>query len=209
MGSGGQNSYKRKASCMKIIMATSNKDKVNEIRQMLAGTDIEIMSLKEAGVSIDIDENGSSFDENAAIKANAVRDLTGQMAISDDSGLVIDYLNGAPGIYSSRFMGEDTPYSEKNAAILEKLQGVPDEQRSARFVCSMAIAYPDGHTQTVQGIMEGRIAHEIAGEGGFGYDPIFYLPEKGCTSAQLTAAEKNAISHRGKALEKLVKILMQ
>lgn len=194
---------------MKIIMATSNKDKVNEIRQMLAGTDIEIMSLKEAGVSIDIDENGSSFDENAAIKANAVRDLTGQMAISDDSGLVIDYLNGAPGIYSSRFMGEDTPYSEKNAAILEKLQGVPDEQRSARFVCSMAIAYPDGHTQTVQGIMEGRIAHEIAGEGGFGYDPIFYLPEKGCTSAQLTAAEKNAISHRGKALEKLVKILMQ
>ncbi len=194
---------------MKIIMATSNKDKVNEIRQMLAGTDIEIVSLKEAGVSIDIDENGSSFDENAAIKANAVRDLTGQMAISDDSGLVIDYLNGAPGIYSSRFMGEDTPYSEKNAAILEKLQGVPDEQRSARFVCSMAIAYPDGHTQTVQGIMEGRIAHEIAGEGGFGYDPIFYLPEKGCTSAQLTAAEKNAISHRGKALEKLVKILMQ
>ncbi len=194
---------------MKIIMATSNKDKVNEIRQMLAGTDIEIVSLKEAGVSIDIDENGSSFDENAAIKANAVRDMTGQMAISDDSGLVIDYLNGAPGIYSSRFMGEDTPYSEKNAAILEKLQGVPDEQRSARFVCSMAIAYPDGHTQTVQGIMEGRIAHEIAGEGGFGYDPIFYLPEKGCTSAQLTAAEKNAISHRGKALEKLVKILMQ
>ncbi len=194
---------------MKIIMATSNKDKVNEIRQMLAGTDIEIVSLKEVGVSIDIDENGSSFDENAAIKANAVRDLTGQMAISDDSGLVIDYLNGAPGIYSSRFMGEDTPYSEKNAAILEKLQGVPDEQRSARFVCSMAIAYPDGHTQTVQGIMEGRIAHEIAGEGGFGYDPIFYLPEKGCTSAQLTAAEKNAISHRGKALEKLVKILMQ
>ena len=194
---------------MKIIMATSNKDKVNEIRQMLAGTDIEIVSLKEVGVSIDIDENGSSFDENAAIKANAVRDMTGQMAISDDSGLVIDYLNGAPGIYSSRFMGEDTPYSEKNAAILEKLQGVPDEQRSARFVCSMAIAYPDGHTQTVQGIMEGRIAHEIAGEGGFGYDPIFYLPEKGCTSAQLTAAEKNAISHRGKALEKLVKILMQ
>lgn len=192
---------------MKIIMATSNKDKVNEIRQMLSGTDIEIISLKEAGVSIDIEENGSSFEENAAIKANAVRDLTGQMAISDDSGLVIDYLNGAPGIYSSRFMGEDTPYSEKNAAILEKLQGVPDEQRSARFVCSMAIAYPDGHTRTVQGTMEGRIAHEIAGDGGFGYDPIFFLPDRGCTSAQLTAAEKNAISHRGKALEQLVKIL--
>ena len=193
---------------MKIIMATSNKDKVNEIRQMLSGTDIEIVSLKEAGVSINIEENGSSFDENAAIKANAVRDLTGQMAISDDSGLVIDYLDGAPGIYSSRFMGESTPYSEKNAAILEKLQGVPDEQRSARFVCSMAIAYPDGHTETVQGVMEGRIAHEIVGEGGFGYDPIFYLPEKGCTSAQLTASEKNAISHRGKALRKLVKILV-
>ena len=192
---------------MQIIMATSNKDKVKEIRQMLEGTEYEILSLKEAGIAPDIEETGQTFDENAAIKAETVRDLTGQLAIADDSGLVIDYLDGAPGIYSSRFMGEDTPYPEKNRAILKMLENVPEEERSARFVCSMAIAWPDGHTDICQGVMEGRIAYEIAGEGGFGYDPIFYLPERGCTSAQLTAQEKNAISHRGKALQKAVSIL--
>lgn len=192
---------------MQIIMATSNKDKVKEIRQMLEGTEYEILSLKEAGIAPDIEETGQTFDENAAIKAETVRDLTGQLAIADDSGLVIDHLDGAPGIYSSRFMGEDTPYPEKNRAILKMLENVPEEERSARFVCSMAIAWPDGHTDICQGVMEGRIAYEIAGEGGFGYDPIFYLPERGCTSAQLTAQEKNAISHRGKALQKAVSLL--
>ncbi|MBR3402209.1 MAG: XTP/dITP diphosphatase [Parasporobacterium sp.] len=192
---------------MQIIMATSNMDKVKEIRQILEGTEFQILSLKEAGLKLDIEETGSTFDENAAIKAEAVRDLTGQLAIADDSGLVIDYLDGAPGIYSSRFMGEDTPYPEKNRAILKKLENAAEEERSARFVCSMAIAWPDGHTDICRGVMEGRIAYEIAGEGGFGYDPIFYLPERGCTSAQLTAQEKNAISHRGKALREAVSVL--
>ncbi|MBQ9030424.1 MAG: XTP/dITP diphosphatase [Parasporobacterium sp.] len=194
---------------MKIIMATSNMDKVREIRQMLEGTDLEILSLKEAGIRVGIEETGTSFDENAAIKAEAVRDATGQLAIADDSGLVIDYLDGAPGIYSSRYMGEDTSYTVKNQAILDQLKEAAPEQRSARFVCSMAIAWPDGHTDLYQGFMEGRIAYEIAGEGGFGYDPIFYLPEYGCTSAQLSPQEKNAISHRGKALRQVVEVLKQ
>ena len=190
-------------------MATSNNDKVREIRQMLEGSDIEIASLKEAGLDIDIEETGTSFEENAVIKAEAVRNATGRIAIADDSGLVIDYLDGAPGIYSSRFMGEHTPYPEKNAAILEKLKGVPDDQRSARFVCAMAIAYPDRDTYVCRGVMEGRIAYEIAGEGGFGYDPVFYLPERGCTSAELSPAEKNAISHRGKALAQAAMVLKE
>ena len=192
---------------MKIIMATSNQDKVREIRQMLEGSGIEISSLKDEGININIEETGTTFDDNALIKAEAVRDYTGQMAIADDSGLVIDYLDGAPGVYSSRFMGEDTPYPEKNAAILKKLENVADEERSARFVCAMAIAYPDGHSTVCRGIMEGRIAHEIAGEGGFGYDPVFFLPDRGLTSAQLSPDEKNAISHRGKALRQVIDIL--
>ena len=194
---------------MKVIMATSNKDKVKEIRQMLEGTGIEILSLKEAGIAVDIEETGTTFEENAAIKAETIRDLTGQLAVADDSGLVIDYLDGAPGIYSSRFMGEDTPYPEKNRAILDMLKEASDEERSARFVCAMAIAWPDGHTDLYRGVMEGRIAYEIAGEGGFGYDPIFYLPERGCTSAQLTAEEKNAISHRGQALRQAAAALKE
>ena len=192
---------------MKVIMATGNMDKVREIRQILEGSDIEILSMKDAGIDADIEETGSSFEENAAIKAQYIRDLTGHITIADDSGLEIDYLDGAPGIYSSRFMGEDTSYDQKNAAILEKLADVPDEKRGARFVCAMAIAYPSGETKVVKGVMEGRIAWEIAGSEGFGYDPIFYLPERGCTSAQLTPEQKNAISHRGQALRKAVELL--
>ena len=194
---------------MKIIMATSNENKVREIRQILEGTDIEISSLKEAGIDADIEENGNSFEENASIKARTICDMTGFVCVADDSGLVVDYLDGAPGIYSSRFMGEDTPYSLKNKAILDKLEGVPDEQRSARFVCAAAIAWPDGHTDICKGVMEGRISYKPAGEGGFGYDPIFYLPEYGCTSAELTPEEKNAISHRGKAIRKMVQVLRE
>ena len=194
---------------MKVIMATSNQDKVREIRQMLEGTSIQIISLKEAGIHADIEENGQSFEENAVIKAEAIRDLTGQMAIADDSGLEIDYLDGMPGIYSSRFMGEDTPYPVKNKAILEKLKDAEGEERSARFICAMAIAYPDQDTRVFTGVMEGRIAEEIAGEGGFGYDPIFFLPERGLTSAQLSPEEKNAISHRGKALRQAAAVLRE
>jgi len=193
---------------MKIIAATSNRDKVREFREILAGTGIEVLSLKEAGIDCAIEETGTTFEENAAIKAGTIRDLTGLLTIADDSGLEIDYLDKAPGVYSSRFMGEDTPYLQKNTAILEKLNGVPDEKRSARFVCAMAIAWPDGGMDICRETMEGRIAYEIAGENGFGYDPIFYLPEYGCTSAQLTAQEKNAISHRGKALRQAVERLV-
>ena len=185
---------------MKIIMATGNMNKVREIREMLEGSDLDVISLKEAGVKADIDENGSTFEDNARIKAETIRDITGTVVIADDSGLEIDYLGGAPGVYSARFMGEDTSYDIKNAALIEKLNGVPDEQRAARFVCAMAIAYPDKPTSIFRGEFEGRIAYEPAGENGFGYDPILYLPEYGKTSAELSPEEKNAISHRGRAL---------
>lgn len=192
---------------MKIIMATGNADKVREIRQMLEGTDIEIISLKEAGITADIDENGKTFEENAVIKAETIRDIAGKMVIADDSGLEIDYMGKAPGVHSARFMGENTSYDIKNAAILKELEGVPDEKRSARFVCSIAIAYPDRETKTFTGVFEGRIAYKPAGENGFGYDPIFFVPECGCTSAQLAPEVKNSMSHRGKALRMAVEEL--
>lgn len=185
---------------MKIIMATGNENKVTEIREMLEGSGLEIVSLKAAEISADIDENGATFEENAVIKAESIRDLTGRVVLADDSGLEIDYLGGAPGVHSARFMGEDTSYDIKNAAILEKLAGVPEEKRGARFVCAMAIAYPDAPTKVFRGVFEGRIAQRSAGSNGFGYDPIFFVPEHGCTSAELTPEEKNAVSHRGKAL---------
>lgn len=191
----------------KLIVATSNQDKVREFREILRGTDLDVLSMRDAGIQIAIEETGTTFAENAAIKAEAVRDVTGQIVVADDSGLVIDYLDGQPGIYSSRFMGEDTSYVVKNTAILNMLKDVPDEKRSARFVCAMAIAYPDRPTEIYNGVMEGRIAYEIAGNGGFGYDPVFYLPERGCTSAELSADEKNLISHRGKALRQVAQVL--
>lgn len=186
---------------MKIIMATGNANKVKEIRQMLEGTDIEVLSLKDVQIDADIEENGTTFEENAAIKAETICSLTGQMVMADDSGLEVDALGKEPGIHSARFMGEDTSYDIKNAALLEKLKDVPEEQRTARFVCAVAIARPNEETKIFRGTFEGRIAHEIKGENGFGYDPIFYVPEKGCTSAELAPEVKNAMSHRGKALK--------
>lgn len=194
---------------MKIIMATGNANKVREMREVLSGTDIEIVSMKEAGIFADIDENGTTFAQNAAIKAQTIRDIAHEIVFADDSGLVIDYLGGKPGVHSARFMGEDTSYDIKNAQILKLLEGVPDEKRNARFVCAIAIAYPDRETKIFQEEFEGRIAHESAGENGFGYDPIFYVPERGCTSAELSPEEKNAISHRGKALRKAIAYLTE
>lgn len=185
---------------MKIIFATGNKGKVNEIRAILKGVDAEVVTMKEAGIDIEIDENGATFEENAVIKAKAIMEASGCLTLADDSGLEVDYLNKEPGIHSARYMGHDTSYDVKNQSIIDKLNGVPDEQRTARFVCAIAAAFPDGTIETVRATMEGRIGYEIAGENGFGYDPIFYLPEKGCTSAEITSEEKNAISHRGKAL---------
>ena len=195
----------------RIIFATGNEGKMKEIRMILADLGIPVVSMKEAGVTADVEENGTSFEENAIIKAKAIMELTGEMVMADDSGLEIDYLDGAPGIYSARFMGEDTSYDIKNQALIDKLAGVPDEKRTARFACSIACALPDGRVLTSYGAMEGIIGYEIKGANGFGYDPIFYLPEYGCTSAEISPEQKNELSHRGKALrsmkEKLQEIL--
>lgn len=192
----------------RIVFATGNKDKMKEIRQILADLGMEIVSMKEAGVDIEIVEDGMSFEENAEIKARAVsRVLTSDIVLADDSGLEIDYLDKAPGIYSARFAGEDTSYDIKNRIFLDRLEGIPDEERTARFVCAVAAVFPDGTSETVRETIEGRIAHEPAGENGFGYDPIFYVPEYECTTAEMSAELKNELSHRGKALRSMRRIL--
>ena len=185
----------------KIIVATGNEGKMDEIRQILGKENIVFSSLKDENLqNIGIVEDGTTFEENAIIKARKICALTGRMVLADDSGLEVDYLDKAPGIYSARYMGEDTPYSVKNQHIIDLLKGVEEEKRSARFVCAIACAFPDGHTITTQGIVEGRIGYEERGTNGFGYDPIFYVPEFGCTTSELLPEEKNKISHRGKAL---------
>ena len=181
-----------------IILASNNKDKVKEVKEILKGYDI--ISMKEAGIDVDIEENGTTFEENALIKARAIMKLTGQITMADDSGLEIDYLNKAPGVYSARFMGHDTSYDIKNKALIQKLEGVKGRDRSGRFVCAIAVCFPDGREIVKRGTMEGLIAEEIKGDNGFGYDPIVYLPEYGRTSGELAPEEKNKISHRGKAL---------
>ena len=181
-----------------IILASNNKDKVKEVKEILKGYDI--ISMEEAGIDVDIEENGTTFEENALIKARAIMKLTGQITMADDSGLEIDYLNKAPGVYSARFMGHDTSYDIKNKALIQKLEGVKGSDRSGRFVCAIAVCFPDGREIVKRGTMEGLIAEEIKGDNGFGYDPIVYLPEYGKTSGELAPEEKNKISHRGKAL---------
>lgn len=198
---------------MRIVFATGNKDKMREIRQILGSLGMEIVSMKEADVDVDVEENGTTFAENSMIKARAVAECLAtkgdhdSIVLADDSGLEIDYLNGEPGIYSARYLGKGTPYPEKNAVIISRLEGVPDEERSARFVCAISAVLPDGRELSTLGKMEGRIGYEIAGENGFGYDPIFFLPEYGKTSAEISGEEKNAISHRGKALRSMEEAL--
>ncbi len=194
----------------RIIFATGNEDKMKEIRMILQDLGVEILSMKEAGVDVEIVEDGMSFEENAEIKARAVaRVLTNDIVLADDSGLEIDYLDKAPGIYSARFAGEDTSYDIKNRILLDRLEGVPEEERGARFVCAVAAVFPDGTVSTVRKTIEGRIAEEAAGDNGFGYDPIFYVPEYGCTTAEMDAARKNELSHRGKALRAMREILKE
>ena len=190
-----------------MIFATGNQGKMKEIRAILGDIGEEIISMKEAGIDIDIVENGSTFDENAIIKAKAIMEVTGQLVLADDSGLEIDYLNKEPGIYSARYMGEDTSYRIKNGNLIERLQGVPDEKRTARFVCVIAAAFPDGEIVTTRGTIEGLITKEQLGENGFGFDPIVYVPEYGMTTGQMDPDLKNSISHRGKALTAMKKIL--
>lgn len=185
---------------VKLVFATGNAGKMREIREILADLDVEILSMKEAGLAPEIDENGQSFAENALIKARAVAALTDAIVLADDSGLEIDYLNGEPGIYSARYMGEDTSYHIKNQNLIDRLNGVPEEQRSARFVCAIAAVFPDGTEAVTKGVMEGRIGYTESGSNGFGYDPIFILPAYGCTTADLPPEVKNQESHRGKAL---------
>ena len=197
-----------------IIFATGNKNKMIEIRRILADLGCKILSQKEAGIQADVVEDGQTFEENALIKATTIADIARKMpeyknavVLADDSGLEIDALNKEPGIYSARYMGEDTSYDIKNQALIDRLEGVPDEKRTARFVCAIAAALPDGSTEVVRGTMEGRIGYEITGENGFGYDPIFYLPQFGCSSAELEPEKKNELSHRGEGLRKMRKVL--
>lgn len=184
----------------KILFATSNEGKMREIRMIMADLDVKLYSLKDLDIHVDIDENGKTFEENAAIKAKALRPFTDAIILADDSGLEIDYINKEPGIYSARYMGEDTSYDVKNANLIKRLANAKDDERSARFVCAIAALLPDGQLLITRETLEGRIAYEPAGENGFGYDPILYLPEYGMTSAQISPEEKNKISHRGKAL---------
>ncbi|MBE5970868.1 MAG: XTP/dITP diphosphatase [Lachnospiraceae bacterium] len=193
---------------MKVVFATSNEHKLTEVREILSGSGIEVLSLKDVNVSMeDVEETGKSFKENAIIKAKYVAEKAGMAALADDSGLEVDYINKEPGIYSARYMGEDTSYTIKNNNIIERLKDAKEGERTARFVCVIAAVFPDGKILDTQGTMEGEIAHEIRGENGFGYDPILYLPELKKTSAELSPEEKNAISHRGKALRSMKEML--
>lgn len=197
---------------MKIIFATGNEHKMVEIRMILADLGMEILSMKEAGIDVDVIEDGDTFEENAMIKASAIAELPNvkqldAVVLADDSGLEIDYLNGEPGIYSARYAGTDTSYDIKNSLLLSRMKGAPEEKRTARFVCAIAAVFPNGEREVVRGTMEGLIGHEIAGKNGFGYDPIFFLPECGCTSAELSAEKKNALSHRGQGLRMMREIM--
>jgi len=191
----------------RIVFATGNEGKMEEIRAILEGSNVEVISMKEAGVTVDIVEDGNSFEENAAIKAKTIMKETGLITLGDDSGLEVDYLNKEPGIYSARYLGEDTPFPEKCEAILKRMEGVPEEKRTARFVCAIAAAFPDGEVKIVRATIEGTIAHECRGDKGFGYDPIFYIPEMGLTASEISMEEKNEISHRGKALRAMKEAL--
>ncbi len=194
----------------KIIFATGNENKMVEIRMILADCGYEIVSQKQAGIDIDVVEDGTTFEENAIIKATAISkcpEAAGCVVLADDSGLEVDYLDKAPGIYSARYEGVDTPYSIKNQLIIDRVADAKGDERSARFVCAIAAVFPDGRVLTRRGTIEGQIAYEPAGENGFGYDPIFYVPEFGKTTAQLAPEEKNKVSHRGRALEMIKEVL--
>ena len=192
---------------LQIIFATGNQGKMREIRAILEDLEVGISSMKEAGLDLEIEENGTTFEDNAVIKARTVANaLAAQgkeqtcVVMADDSGLEIDCLNGEPGVYSARYLGEETPFDLKSRDILRRMADVPEDERTARFVCAIAAIFPDGEAVTTSGIVEGRIGYELRGDNGFGYDPIFYLPEYGRTAAELSDEEKNRISHRGRAL---------
>lgn len=191
----------------KILFATTNEGKLKEIRSILSDLKCEIISLKDAGITSQVEENGTTFEENARIKAEAFAKESGLITLADDSGLEVDYMDKAPGVYSARFLGEDTSYDIKNQYIIEKLTTATEEERTARFVCAICAAMPDGTIYETRGVIEGMIAYEPAGENGFGFDPIFYVPKFGKTTAELSPEQKNEISHRGLALKAMKKTL--
>lgn len=193
----------------RIIFATGNEGKMKEVRMILEDLGCEVKSLKEIGLDVNIVEDGSTFEENAVIKAKTIMEMTHEVVLADDSGLEVDYMDRAPGIYSARFLGEDTSYSVKNQYIIDKLADASEEERSARFVCAIACALPNGEIITTRGTIEGQIGYEERGANGFGYDPIFYLTEYGCSTAELAPEQKNEISHRGKALKAMKDILKE
>ena len=194
---------------MDLVFATGNINKAREVGEMLRDIDLNVITLKEAGIECEPEENGNTFAENALIKAKSIAKLTDKIVLADDSGLAVDALDGEPGIYSARYLGEDTPYSVKNAKIIERMEGIPDDKRSARFVCAIACVLPDGRSLSAEETYEGAIGYEERGKNGFGYDPIFYLPDRGEYSAELDPEEKNRISHRGKALIKMRELLKE
>lgn len=187
----------------RIIFATTNEGKMKEVKSILEDLECEVVSLKDINLDVDIVEDGKTFEENAIIKAKTIMELTNEMVLADDSGLEVDYLDKAPGIYSARFLGEDTSYRIKNQYIIDKLENATGNERSARFICAIAFACPDGQISTTRGTIEGLIGYEEKGENGFGYDPIFYVPEFNCTTAELSTNQKNEISHRAKALKEM------
>lgn len=194
---------------MRIVFATGNQNKMREIHEIMDDLGLEIVSMKEAGIEADIVEDGQSFEENAVIKASAIASQCQDIVLADDSGLEVDALNKEPGIYSARYMGENTSYCIKNQNIIDRLAGVPEEKRTARFVCAVAAVFPDGTHTVVRETIEGCIGYEESGENGFGYDPIFYVPAYGCTTADLSPEQKNEISHRGKALKKIKELIRE
>lgn len=187
----------------KIVFATGNMGKLREVKEILSDLDVDIVSMKEEGIDIDIEENGKTFEENAIIKAKAIAEHTDAIVLADDSGLEIDYLNKEPGVYSARYLGEDTSYDIKNQNLIDRLEGVKKEDRTARFVCAIAAVLPNKEVLVTRQTMEGYIGWELQGENGFGYDPIFFMDEYGCSSASISPEEKNSISHRGKALREM------
>lgn len=185
----------------KIIFATTNEGKLKEIRMIMSDLNVEVLSLKDVEIDVEIDENGSTFEENAIIKSKVINKLTGKMVLADDSGLEVDYMGGAPGVFSARYLGENTSYTVKNQTIIDNLKDAKGDERSARFTCVIAACFPDGKVLTTKASIEGIIGYEEKGKNGFGYDPILYVPEYKMTTAQMDSELKNKISHRGKALQ--------
>ena len=193
---------------MKVVLASKNQHKLEEIQTILSKYEMELVLQSTLGVDIDVDETGTSFEENSLLKAQAVMEATGLPAIADDSGLSVDALDGAPGIYSARYGGEQyVTDRDRLELLLKNMAGVPDGARTARFVCVITLLFPDGRKYVARGTCEGEITRQAAGQSGFGYDPVFFVPDEGCTFAQMGSDRKNAISHRSNALRRLCEML--